>query len=84
VGGGFSRDRVQEFLVARWDFYPAEATDFWRVEQVRSPSLLRLRAELKVPGKAWLQFEAVPEEGGTRLVQTAFFAPTGLLGWSYW
>jgi len=64
--------------------YTGEALDFWRVEEVRSPSLLRLRAEMKVPGTAWLQFEAIPEGSGTRLVQTAFFAPTGFLGWLYW
>lgn len=64
--------------------YPGEAIDFWRVEEVRPPSLLRLRAEMKVPGKAWLQFEAIPEGAGTRLVQTAYFAPTGFLGWAYW
>ncbi len=66
------------------DIYPGEALDFWRVEEVRHPSMLRLRAEMKVPGKAWLQFEAIPEGEDTRLVQTAFFAPTGFLGWSYW
>lgn len=64
--------------------YPGEALDFWRVEEYRPYSLLRLRAEMKVPGRAWLQFEALPEESGTRLVQTAFFAPTGFLGWLYW
>lgn len=64
--------------------YPGEALDFWRVEEYRPPSLLRLRAEMKVPGKAWLQFEAISEGAGTRLVQTAFFAPTGFLGWLYW
>ena len=64
--------------------YPGEALDFWRVEEVRPDSLLRLRAEMKVPGKAWLQFEAIPDDAGTRLVQTAFFAPTGFLGWLYW
>lgn len=64
--------------------YPGEAVDFWRVEEVRAPALLRLRAEMKVPGKAWLQFEAIPEGGGTRLVQTAYFAPTGFAGWAYW
>jgi len=64
--------------------YPGEALDFWRVEEYRPHSLLRLRAEMKVPGRAWLQFEAIPEEGGTRLVQTAFFAPTGFFGWLYW
>jgi len=64
--------------------YPGEALDFWRVEEYRLPSVLRLRAEMKVPGTAWLQFEAIPEGRGTRLVQTAFFAPTGFLGWLYW
>ncbi|MDX1646311.1 MAG: DUF2867 domain-containing protein [Longimicrobiales bacterium] len=64
--------------------YPGEALDFWRVEEYQPDSLLRLRAEMKVPGKAWLQFEAIPEGDGTRLVQTAFFAPTGFLGWLYW
>jgi uncharacterized protein YbjT (DUF2867 family) len=64
--------------------YPGEALDFWRVEEVREPSILRLRAEMRVPGRAWLQFEATPEGTGTRLVQTAFFAPTGFLGWAYW
>jgi len=45
------------------------------VEAVRPPSLLRLRAEMRVPGQAWLQWEASEEGGGTRLVQTAAFAP---------
>ncbi|HZD03666.1 MAG TPA: DUF2867 domain-containing protein, partial [Longimicrobiales bacterium] len=61
-----------------------EAVDFWRVEEARPSTLLRLRAEMKVPGRAWLQWEARPEDGGTRLVQTAFFAPTGLPGFLYW
>ena len=54
------------------------------MEEYRPNQLLRLRAEMKVPGKAWLQFEAIPEGDRTRLVQTAFFAPTGFLGWLYW
>lgn len=66
------------------DLYPGEAIDFWRVEEWRPGRLLRLRAEMKVPGRAWLQFEAVPEQGGTTLVQTAFFAPRGFFGWLYW
>lgn len=66
------------------ELLPGEALDFWRVEEVRKPTLLRLRAEMKVPGRAWLQFEAVDEAEETRLVQTAFFAPTGFLGWLYW
>lgn len=64
--------------------YLGEAVDFWRVEMVERPRLLRLRAEMRVPGEAWLQFSAVPEGKGTRLMQTAIFAPRGLLGLLYW
>ncbi|MEZ5064191.1 MAG: DUF2867 domain-containing protein [bacterium] len=63
---------------------PGDAIDFWRVEEAHAPNLLRLRAEMKVPGRAWLQWEARPEEGRTRLVQTAIFAPRGLPGALYW
>ncbi len=62
-----------------------EAVDFWRVEEVESPKLLRLRAEMKVPGQAWLQWEIeVEDDGCSRLVQSALFAPRGFLGWLYW
>jgi uncharacterized protein YbjT (DUF2867 family) len=61
-----------------------DALDFWRVEEVRAPDLLRLRAEMKVPGRAWLQYEVVPEGVGSRLVQTAFFEPKGVPGLGYW
>jgi uncharacterized protein YbjT (DUF2867 family) len=62
-----------------------DALDFWRVEAVEPDKLLRLRAEMKVPGRAWLQFQVTPrEDGQTLLGQTAFFAPKGLLGWLYW
>jgi hypothetical protein len=64
---------------------PGDALDFWRVEALEPGRLLRLRAEMKVPGRAWLQFEALPYEGGqTRLVQTAFYDPKGLFGFAYW
>ncbi len=66
------------------DLEPGEAVDFWRVEQARPPHVLRLRAEMKVPGRAWLQWEAIPEGAGTRLVQTAYFVPDGLFGVLYW
>lgn len=62
-----------------------DALDFWRVEAVEPHALLRLRAEMLVPGKAWLQFQVTPrDDGGTLLSQTAFFAPKGLAGWAYW
>jgi uncharacterized protein YbjT (DUF2867 family) len=62
-----------------------DAVDFWRVETIEPERLLRLRAEMKVPGKAWLQFEVQPQHQNTsQLVQTAFFAPKGLFGLVYW
>jgi uncharacterized protein YbjT (DUF2867 family) len=62
-----------------------EALDFWRVEAIQPNRMLRLRAEMKLPGQGWLQFEVQPvQEGQTELVQTAFFAPKGLLGLLYW
>lgn len=62
-----------------------EALDFWRVEAVEPGHLLRLRAEMKLPGRGWLQFEANGQDDGrTNLVQTAYFAPKGLFGLLYW
>jgi uncharacterized protein YbjT (DUF2867 family) len=61
-----------------------EAVDFWRAEVVQPPERLRLRAEMRLPGRAWLQWETRGEGEGTRLVQTAYFAPRGLPGLLYW
>src|ERR1017187_4770786 len=58
--------------------------DFWRVEALEVPHLLRLRAEMKLPGRAWLQFEVLPDAAGARVEQTAFFEPHGILGYLYW
>jgi uncharacterized protein YbjT (DUF2867 family) len=81
VGGvGFRRGRrhPRELRVG-------DALDFWRVEKLVPGHMLRLRAEMKLPGKAWLQFETHPDEkGSTSLIQTAYFAPKGLLGFLYW
>lgn len=66
------------------ELLPGESVDFWRVERVEPGRMLRLRAEMKVPGRAWLQWEAVPEGTGTILVQTALFQPDGLGGFLYW
>ncbi len=67
------------------DVRVGDALDFWRVEAVEPGTLLRLRAEMKVPGRAWLQFEAAQQpHGNTLLTQTAYFAPKGLFGWLYW
>jgi uncharacterized protein YbjT (DUF2867 family) len=67
------------------ELLPGEPVDFWRVERVEPPGLLRLRAEMRVPGRAWLQWEAIPEgRGRARFVQTALFQPRGLAGFLYW
>lgn len=60
-----------------------DALDFWRVESVESRRL-RLRAEMKLPGRAWLEFEVTPRPGGSRIRQTATFDPAGLAGLAYW
>ena len=67
------------------DIRVGEALDFWRVEAVEPDRLIRLRAEMKVPGKAWLEFQSTPQSGGrTLLTQTAYFAARGLAGFLYW
>ena len=59
--------------------------DFWRVEDVVPDQRIRLRAEMKVPGRAWLEFEGTRDDDGrTRLRQSAYFAPHGLWGLVYW
>jgi hypothetical protein len=61
-----------------------DPVDFWRVEALEPDRLLRLRSELRINGQAWLQFTVRPEGPGSRLEQTAFFEPHGLLGLAYW
>jgi len=66
------------------ELLPGDAVDFWRVEEVDPPRLLRLRAEMKLPGRGWLQWETRPEGDQTRLIQAALFSPRGFSGWAYW
>jgi hypothetical protein len=81
VGGvGFRRGRRHPVEVRAGD-----TIDFWRVEVVEPKKLMRLRAEMKLPGNAWLQFEVKPHQKNTsQLIQTIFFAPKGLFGLMYW
>ena len=58
--------------------------DFWRVDLYESPQRLRLAAEMRLPGRAWLEFEVTPCEGGSQIRQTAIFDPLGLSGLIYW
>jgi hypothetical protein len=61
-----------------------DALDFWRVEAYEPERLLRLSAEMKLPGRAWLEFVVEPREGGATIRQTALFDPIGLFGLVYW
>jgi len=81
VGGvGLRRGRRNPDSLAVGD-----AVDFWRVEERTPPRLLRLRAEMRMPGRAWLEF-TVEEcaDGGSRLRQRAVYWPKGLAGHAYW
>jgi uncharacterized protein YbjT (DUF2867 family)/uncharacterized protein YndB with AHSA1/START domain len=61
-----------------------EALDFWRVTGLERGRRLSLRAEMKLPGEALLEFHVLPEGGKTRLSQIARFRPKGLAGLAYW
>jgi uncharacterized protein YbjT (DUF2867 family) len=78
-GVGLRRGRRDPKYVA-----PGDPLDFWRVEDFEADRRLRLRAEMKVPGRAWLQFEVEPCDGGSTIRQTAIFDPAGLWGLVYW
>jgi uncharacterized protein YbjT (DUF2867 family) len=80
IGGvGIRRGRRdQETIVA------GDTIDCWRVEEFETNRRLRLAAEMKLPGRAWLEFEVTPTEGGSQIRQTAIFDPLGLFGLVYW
>lgn len=81
IGGvGLRRGRRDPYTL-----HVGDAVDFWRVEERIAPSLLRLRAEMKLPGLAWLEFTVTPRpEGGSQLRQRAVYFPRGLAGHAYW
>ncbi len=61
-----------------------DALDFWRVEAYEPNQLLRLQAEMKVPGRAWLEFEITGDDASSTIRQTAMWDPAGLFGLVYW
>lgn len=78
-GVGVRRGRPDPDVV-----HVGDAIDFWRVEAYEPGRLLRLHAEMKLPGRAWLEFEVEPTDGGAAIRQTALYDPVGLLGLAYW
>jgi hypothetical protein len=61
-----------------------EPLDFWRVVRIEPDAVLELKAEMRLPGEAWLGWKVEPIESGSRLTQTAWFVPRGLFGRLYW
>jgi uncharacterized protein YbjT (DUF2867 family) len=67
------------------DLRVGDTIDFWRVERFETDRLLRLAAEMKIPGRLWLQFEVDPDERcGVQIRQTTVFDPAGYVGLAYW
>ena len=66
------------------DLRIGDAVDFWRVEAFEPGHLLRLSAEMKLPGRAWLEFEVTGVQEHSTIRQTAIFDPVGLFGLLYW
>ena len=68
-----------------WGLRVNDVIDFWRVEAIEKNRLLLLRAEMKLPGRAWLEFRIDPEgERQNRLTVTAYYQSKGLWGRIYW
>jgi uncharacterized protein YbjT (DUF2867 family) len=61
-----------------------DTIDFWRVERVDSDRRLLLAAEMRIPGRLWLQFDVEADDRHTELRQTTVFDPAGYLGLAYW
>jgi hypothetical protein len=61
-----------------------DIVDFWRVEEFQPDKRLRLAAEMKIPGRAWLEFEVEGNQNSSTIHQTAIFDPVGLSGQVYW
>lgn len=78
-GAGLARGRRHPHLLAE-----GEVVDWWRAERIDRGRLLRLRAEMRAPGRAWLELSVEPEGTGSRYRQRAIFFPKGLSGKLYW
>jgi uncharacterized protein YbjT (DUF2867 family) len=61
-----------------------DPVDFWRVEHLEPGSRLLLAAEMRLPGRLWLDFDVSPETDGSQIRQTTVFDPAGYIGLAYW
>jgi uncharacterized protein YbjT (DUF2867 family) len=80
VGGvGLRRGRPSPTVL-----HVGDTVDFWRVEALEPDRYLRLVAEMKLPGRAWLEFEVTGDDSSSTIRQTAMFDPVGVWGRAYW
>jgi hypothetical protein len=79
MGVGSSRGRRSDVSLKIND-----VIDFWRVEDIKTNKRLLLRAEMKLPGRGWLEFKTVPEKGKFNLSITAYYDTDTVFGMLYW
>ena len=78
-GPGMKRGRRDDL-----ELRPGDVLDCWRVVAYEPPRRLTLEAEMRLPGRAWLQFEVVPRGASVEIRQTALYDPVGIIGRAYW
>ncbi|HTX96228.1 MAG TPA: SDR family oxidoreductase [Mycobacterium sp.] len=84
VHGLLSAVRPRRHRADERQLHDGEALDWWRVERIDPPLLLRLRADIPLPGRLWLEFSVSAEENGSRYRQRTLFQPYGLTGQLFW
>ncbi|OCB22631.1 NAD(P)-dependent oxidoreductase [Mycobacterium malmoense] len=85
INGALGVIRPRRRPLDRAQLHEGEALDWWRVERIDTPRSLRLRADIPLPGRLWLELSASPDgNGGSRYRQRAMFQPYGLAGQLFW
>ena len=83
--GGVGMRRIKNGGNLKRDLRVGDTIDFWRVQSLEKNQFLQLGAEMKLPGRGWLRFDLEQlDSNKTKLIQTAFYEPKGLVGYLYW
>ncbi|BBZ74257.1 DUF2867 domain-containing protein [Mycobacterium paraseoulense] len=85
INGALAAIRPRRRPLDGQELHEGEALDWWRVERIDTPRLLRLRADIPLPGRLWLELSTAPDgDGGSRYRQRALFQPYGIAGQVFW